>query len=560
MKKLIISLISALVFSVFTGICAFAEDVYTHSAGTSSEIANAFRDANRLKGSHTVLLNDDIELNKNTPLIAGADVEITIIGNGHSLYLTESSYIDAIGGVINFGSEENTTALVISGEKKVRSGYPLVLAESGGVLNMYENTVIGNNRFNTNSQAVGVYYGTFNMYGGEITGIVNDSGAVYVTSSQMWITTPYAVFNMYGGKITDNTGTYDGGGVCVENVGAVFNMYGGEISENSARNGGGVSVSTYGRTQKGPTFNMYGGTISQNTVSGKGGGVYVSSRYSPVFNMQGGEITQNTSDGMGAGIYYDAYSKVTLSGSVTVQDNTANGAVNNLNILDTSHPVYVVGALEGSKIGVSDPVLWGDGLSDDDESAQSAPSLTIGYKEYNGTEPSAYFTSDHKSWGVGYSEDKNEVRLVRKEENNISFRTIVDSGFCSDMYKSEADENSTGAVAVSAIVDNFENVMDDIDEFGFTVVSNGDKNVVLGDDNYRAVMENKYGAFYAIFYNIPYADFDKEITVSPYVIDSKGAKVSGAPFSVVVENRTKWLGSVDTMKNNHSSPRINKGE
>ena len=151
---------------------------------------------------------------------------------------------------------------------------------------------------------------------------------------------------------------------------------------------------------------------------------------------------------------------------------------------------------------------------------------------------------------------------IEEVVKNITFRTIVDSGFCSDSYKPQADADSTGAIAVSAMVENFENVMDDIAEFGFTVTGDNEesRNIILGSENYSALMESKYGAFYTIFYGIPYADFGKEITISPYVVDSKGATISGAPFSVVVENRTKWLGSVETMKANHSSPRINKGE
>jgi len=141
---------------------------------------------------------------------------------------------------------------------------------------------------------VGVYGGTFTMYGGKIynSGYANVDVSVDGT------------FTMYGGEITHN---YKGPGVNVDKNGT-FTMDGGEISGNSS---GGV-------TNKG-TFTMNGGEICSNTslasiantfdpsnpsVSSSAGGVYNSG----TFTMNGGEIYSNTtaslnSTSSGGGVY-----------------------------------------------------------------------------------------------------------------------------------------------------------------------------------------------------------------------------------------------------------------
>ena len=95
----------------------------------------------------------------------------------------------------------------------------------------------------------------------------------------------YGTFNMYGGSITGNTVGGSGGGVCATNS-STFNMYGGSITGNSASQGGGVYAAS--------TFNMYGGTISDNSAS-QGGGVFVSTQH---FTVSGNaKITDNTDNG-----------------------------------------------------------------------------------------------------------------------------------------------------------------------------------------------------------------------------------------------------------------------
>ena len=143
-------------------------------------------------------------------------------------------------------------------------------------------------------------------------------------------------------------------------------------------------------------------------------------------------ITGNTSGERCAGVGYDANSLLTISGANIIQNNTYNGKLNNLNILAKDYPVYVDGDLTGSQIGLSDPTLWDDNLSDEDAQAVSTDYLTSGYKDYNTANPSNFFTSDHETWVADYSDvNSNEVRLVRKTtvDYHINNQTIADAKY-----------------------------------------------------------------------------------------------------------------------------------
>ena len=102
-----------------------------------------------------------------------------------------------------------------------------------------------------------------------------------------------------------------------------FNMYGGSISGNVSPDSSGVLLDNGANSGgKGTAFNMYGGEITGNTAtSGAGGGVYVFAN-SP-FRMYGGSISGNTAK-YGGGVYVGSGSVFTVSGSVTITGNTGN--------------------------------------------------------------------------------------------------------------------------------------------------------------------------------------------------------------------------------------------
>jgi hypothetical protein len=98
----------------------------------------------------------------------------------------------------------------------------------------------------------------------------------------------YGTFEMYGGMISGNIATYYGGGVYNY---FVFKMFGGEIINNIAGAGGGGVYSN-------GAFELSSGIISGN-IARQGGGVYY---FRDMFNRLGGEIFNNNAD-MGKDVY-----------------------------------------------------------------------------------------------------------------------------------------------------------------------------------------------------------------------------------------------------------------
>ena len=166
-----------------------------------------------------------------------------------------------------------------------------------------------------NGSGVRVKSGTFNMYGGKITGNTAEYGGVRLESTNKG---KGSVFNMYGGSITGNNADYYGGGVYVID-GGEFYMYGGSITGNTAwLSGGGVYV-----VNEGSKITMSGNArIADNEVTGSGdlgGGVYVSD--DATFTMTGGSITENMTSSGSGGVYVNG-GTFTMTGS-TIEKNTA---------------------------------------------------------------------------------------------------------------------------------------------------------------------------------------------------------------------------------------------
>lgn len=200
-----------------------------------------------------------------------------------------------------------------------------------GTFNLYDGSISGNET----DRGGGVYVGggTFNMYGGSISGnrASTYGGGVYVQDG---------TFNMYGGSIDNNYSETYGGGVGMG--GGKFNMTGGSISNNKAPHNGGVFVN-------GGEFNMSGtATISGNEATSnggnsRGGGVRVEDK--GTFNMTGGSITDNKAtgsyDGHGGGVYAGEDGTFHMSGG-SITDNQAR----------CGGGVYVVGTfnMEGGSI------------------------------------------------------------------------------------------------------------------------------------------------------------------------------------------------------------------
>ena len=171
---------------------------------------------------------------------------------------------------------------------------------SGAKLTLTDCTGTGKLQGSRSGSGVSINGGTFNLYGGTITGFVN---GVEIGSHNDIKTG--SSFTMYGGAITSNeAGSSAGGGV--------------------------ILICTTNSNVTAPSFTMHGGTISNNTAGasdGGGGGVYVGEKCS--FTMDGGTITGNTAtNGNGGGIYIHFNAGNVSISNATITDNKATATGN----------------------------------------------------------------------------------------------------------------------------------------------------------------------------------------------------------------------------------------
>ena len=249
-------------------------------------------------------------------------------GNYYLKTSTEESSLD--GDVkIKYPIQINGNVTICLNGKTIESSakdQPVVEVTSGSTLTLTDcKGNAGKVKHTSDGSGSGVKVengGTFNMYGGTITGnkattgdtATQRGGGVYVDGTG-------STFTMNGGTITDNTATKGGGGVYVS--GGTFTMKGNaSVTSNRATDqnngiGGGVYVvdGTF-------TMNDNASVSGNNATSTDGGvGVYTSTS-TATFTMNGGTIRgNNATKGGGVGVYRAA--KFEMNGG-TISDNTAN--------------------------------------------------------------------------------------------------------------------------------------------------------------------------------------------------------------------------------------------
>ena len=246
---------------------------------------------------------------------------------------------------------ENNVTLCLNGHKITAADGMDAIYMTGGSFTLTDCKGVGTITHASSKTGRGVYVssGTFNMYGGWITGNKAQDpkgrgGGVYVYSGS-------GTFNMYGGSITGNRATGDGGGVYKSGSNSSFNMYGGSITGNTANSyGGGVYVDGGGFTMSGGTI---GGTKTgeTNTATYGGGGVYAKAN----FEMTGGSITGNETN-RGGGVYVTGKGSFTMSASADGQNIPS---ITGNNATENGGGVYVIGSsstfkMTGGTIGGTD--------------------------------------------------------------------------------------------------------------------------------------------------------------------------------------------------------------
>ena len=285
----------------------------------------------------TYYLGSDISLEYTIKI----ENNVTLCLNGHKI--TAADGMDAIymtGGSITLTDCKGVGTITHASSKTGRGVYV-----SSGTFNMYGGSITGNKAQDAQGRGGGVYVysgsGTFNMYGGSITGNTANSygGGVYVDGGG---------FTMSGGTIggtktgETNTATYGGGGVYAK---ANFEMTGGSITGNETNRGGGVYVTGKGSfTMSASADGQNIPSITGNNATENGGGVYVVGS-SSTFKMTGGSIggtnenDANTAD-RGGGVCVDC-GKFTMSASADGQNIPS---ITGNNATENGGGVYVIGS------------------------------------------------------------------------------------------------------------------------------------------------------------------------------------------------------------------------
>ena len=354
---------------------------------------------------------------------------------------------------------ENNVTLCLNGHKITAADGMDAIYMTGGSFTLTDCKGVGTITHASSKTGRGVYVssGTFNMYGGSITGnkaqdAQGRGGGVYVTGKGSF-TMSASADGQNIPSITGNNATENGGGVYVIGSSSTFKMTGGTIGgtdandANTATNGGGVCVSKNG------SFEMSGSScITNNKADSYGGGVNINYA-SATFTMKGGSITGNnayksdyisTFGGgvcVGSGIF-------TVSGEVTVTDNTKGGTkgADGKFTGDTKNNVYLptgktitIGTdklSEGAQLGVTVSGDYGD------------YPFTSGWNDnMSDKTPSDYFISDTD----GYVAKLNgsELKMVTHVHNwtyAASGDTITAT--CKNCSNNNGNDFSGGSVTI----------------------------------------------------------------------------------------------------------------
>lgn len=270
-----------------------SDSYHNHAANTTWTGINSLA---AIKSSGNYYLLNDVTIDDTWAL----DVNKSNVGlclNGHKLIINANynrPYISIPGyRTLTLTDCGRTAGQIVAQGNLDDYGIRAIKIEAGGTFNMYGGEITG---FNEGFAAVHNYAGKFNLFGGKITH--NDTCGVYVQGDSRSLTTQMPEFYMFGGEISYNTADgsdVNGGGVLLE-YRSEFNMSGGSIKNNTAGGSGG-GIAAYGNNVGDATLTISGGEISGNRASCSS--------------------TQKDDQG-GGGIYLGACSKLTLSdGKIT---------------------------------------------------------------------------------------------------------------------------------------------------------------------------------------------------------------------------------------------------
>lgn len=251
-----------------------------------------------------------------------------------------------------------TTNLCLNGHGIRMTGSGRVISVGKNTLNLYDCDSETGHRFSvaspysngaglaTVNDALTSDYMTFT--GGYITGGSGNGAGIYVSGGTV---------NMYGGTVIGNQTGGDGGAIYAER-GGTFNMYGGTISCNKAKNGGGIyapNITTFAK------INISGGRIEKNAAIGGHGGALYGGTGVPVSLSGSVVITGNWASGAGAGgitaSWAGSSAHFNIQGNLYIYDNYNENGRSDFRGATSANVLKVVGNLSAdTKIGLVDVV------------------------------------------------------------------------------------------------------------------------------------------------------------------------------------------------------------
>lgn len=339
-------------------------------------------------------------------------------GNHHHFYLDPNVDYTANNGLYTI-TEGTKVCVSLNNQNITSTDRVFYVEKSGTVLNIMGRGVVTGAHKSYNSTNHNISGSTLdlcgetNLYGGTYTSTNAEAPVVAARGISA-----YTVVSMYEGTVIDRSSGVAGLNLYVADSGT-FNMYGGTITGGTAiahpnveadvKHGGNVLIKANTNNKAyNATMNVYGGTISNGTAEGKGGNIYVfgtdAANPTATLNITGGTITGGTVYATGA------KAAVNLSGNPVISDlDLTNGFKVGVGTMSTGANVTVDAAdvfssgatdaanaagffhteQDGKKVGVSGGELAIVDDSDPNEIAEKAAQM-----DFTTTDPDGKVTAE----------------------------------------------------------------------------------------------------------------------------------------------------------------------
>ena len=456
------------ILAMANGVALQAVDVAGHTNHDEGWTAISTADAlTAINAAGNYYLTNNIEISTTWKPVTG----VVLCLNGHSITMTDRGHvIEVLSGVTFTLTDCKGTGKITHTDGQTGLGVGVA-----GTFNMYGGKITGNTVENSDTGIGGGVrvVGTFNMYGGSITGNRASiaGGGVYVKSGTFEMSggtiggtgtgdanqaqngggvyVSGGTFTMSGGTITGNKVSYsygDGGGVFV-NYNGTFNMSDdSRITGNTAFRGGGVCVernSVGSNNYKPGNFAMSSGTIGGKATNDAnqaeyGGGVYVAG----AFTLTGGSITGNKTNGNGGGVYVNADSTFTVSGAPKITNNTQKPTI--------SSNVYLITGKPGAVIVIGDAHLASGakiGVKTGETPTVGAP-VTIATNANSGDKQ--YFSSDESEYSMYVEGSELKLAIVPAHEHRWTYTASKATTITATCGDDSCTSKDGGSVTISA--------------------------------------------------------------------------------------------------------------